>query len=117
MKNIIFCCSLVSSFSLFSMESPKLTIKNITGKQVVISYKKVLPGRVQCKQEKLLSQRTTMIPLPVTHGLRVRILGYVDQKIFVREYHSPIVIRFQEKDIVILQGEEMLGMMKPMKEQ
>ncbi len=116
MKHIIFCCSLLSSVSLFSMESRQLVLKNITDKQVTVSYKRALPGHVQCKQEKVLSKHTAIIPLPATHGLHIRISGYYDQKIFVSEYQTPVVIRSHEKKIIISQGEETLGIMKPMKE-
>jgi hypothetical protein len=115
MKHIIFYCSLLSSGSLFSMESPKLIIKNITDKQITISYKKALPGRVQCKQEKLLSKHTAEISLPATHGLHIRVSGYQDQRIFVPEYQIPILVSSYESDIVISQGERTLGIMKLMK--
>lgn len=117
MKHIIFCCSILSSLYIFPMDNPKLTIKNTTDKQIIICYKKVLPGRVQCKQEKLLQHHTATISLPATHGLRMRILGYHEHKIFVPEYQNSVVISCYENDIVISQGNRTLGVIKPMEQQ
>ncbi len=114
MKHIIFCWSVVSSLYIFPMDNRKLTIKNDTDKQVIIFYKKVLPGRVQPKQEKLLQHHTATISLPATHGLRLRILGYPEYKIFVPEYQNSVLIGCQENNIVISQGNKTLGIIKPM---
>ena len=117
MKYIIFCCSMLSSFSIFPMESSKLIIQNMSNKPVIISYRRVLPGHVQCKQQKMsLEEPITTISLPVTRALHVRVAGYHDQKIYALEYLTPIVIRFREERIVITQGEQTLGVMEPKKD-
>jgi hypothetical protein len=71
---------------------------------------------VQCKQEKLLQHNTLTISLPATHGLRMRILGYHEHKIFVPEYEPFVVVGCYENDIVISQGNRTLGVMKLMED-
>jgi hypothetical protein len=112
MKRIIICLSIFLSSCILSMEQRNLKIVNNSKKPVTIFYRKILPRHVLCKQEVIGNKDALTIPLPATNALRIRIAGYHDEKIYVPEYVTAIVIQSHEDRMVVSQGEKTLGVMK-----
>jgi len=94
------------------MSNRELIINNTINKQVIVSYKKVLPGHVQPKKEIIPKSSTVKIPLPATNALQVDVTGYGKQKVYVDEYKAPVMIRSGDNCIVIMQGERTLGVVR-----